>query len=108
MIQPGPMTKLLALYDEVDGLCEAYNPNAVASIRELSRVKKAQVGATIMVYGVYNAGKSTLINALLGQWLQLLTYPRRPVCGILVGISKWSTPPVLMPRLSMRRSPADS
>ncbi|PXX79934.1 50S ribosome-binding GTPase [Rivihabitans pingtungensis] len=69
MIQPGPMTKLLALYDEVDGLCEAYNPNAVASIRELSRVKKAQVGATIMVYGVYNAGKSTLINALLGQEL---------------------------------------
>ncbi|WP_211309302.1 dynamin family protein [Rivihabitans pingtungensis] len=63
------MTKLLALYDEVDGLCEAYNPNAVASIRELSRVKKAQVGATIMVYGVYNAGKSTLINALLGQEL---------------------------------------
>lgn len=69
MIQPGPMTKLLALYDKVDGLCEAYNPNAVASIRELSRVKKAQVGATIMVYGVYNAGKSTLINALLGQEL---------------------------------------
>lgn len=69
MIQPGPMTKLLALYDEVDNLCEAYNPNAVASIRELSRVKKAQVGATIMVYGVYNAGKSTLINALLGQEL---------------------------------------
>ena len=69
MIQPGPMTKLLALYDEVDSLCEAYNPNAVASIRELSRVKKAQVGATIMVYGVYNAGKSTLINALLGQEL---------------------------------------
>ena len=69
MIQPGPMTKLLALYDKVDGLCEAYNPNAVASIRELSRVKKAQAGATIMVYGVYNAGKSTLINALLGQEL---------------------------------------
>lgn len=69
MTQPGPMTKLLALYDKVDCLCEAYNPNAVASIRELSRVKKAQVGATIMVYGVYNAGKSTLINALLGQEL---------------------------------------
>ncbi|VXC97580.1 GTP-binding protein [Pseudomonas sp. 8Z] len=67
MNQPGPMTKLLALYDEVDGLCETYNPNAVASIRELSRAKKAQVGASIMVYGVYNAGKSTLINALLGQ-----------------------------------------
>ncbi|WJM96871.1 50S ribosome-binding GTPase [Pseudomonas defluvii] len=69
MTQPGPMTQLLALYDEVDGLCETYNPNAVASIRELSRTKKAQAGASIMVYGVYNAGKSTLINALLGQEL---------------------------------------
>ncbi|WP_457378918.1 GTPase [Pseudomonas sp. TE6288] len=63
------MTQLLGLYDEVDALCETYNPNAIASIRELSRAKKTQPGATIMVYGVYNAGKSTLINALLGQEL---------------------------------------
>ena len=69
MTKPGPMTQLLALYDEVDALCETYNPNTIASIRELSRAKKAQAGATIMVYGVYNAGKSTLINALLGQEL---------------------------------------
>ncbi|NWL06328.1 dynamin family protein [Pseudomonas hunanensis] len=69
MTQPGPMTQLLALYDEVDGLCETYNPHTVASIRELSRAKKAQAGASIMVYGVYNAGKSTLINALLGKEL---------------------------------------
>ncbi|MFJ1573938.1 dynamin family protein [Pseudomonas sp. NPDC088322] len=69
MTKLGPMTQLLGLYDEVDALCETYNPNAVASIRELSRAKKAQAGATIMVYGVYNAGKSTLINALLGQEL---------------------------------------
>lgn len=69
MTKPGPMTQLLALYDEVDALCETYNPNAIASIRELSRAKKAQAGASIMVYGVYNAGKSTLINALLGQEL---------------------------------------
>ncbi|MFG0684834.1 GTPase [Pseudomonas sp. WSY_20] len=69
MTQPGPMTQLLALYEEVDGLCENYNPQSVASIRELSRAKKAQAGASIMVYGVYNAGKSTLINALLGQEL---------------------------------------
>lgn len=69
MTKPGPMTQLLGLYDEVDALCETYNPNAIASIRELIRAKKAQPGATIMVYGVYNAGKSTLINALLGQEL---------------------------------------
>lgn len=69
MTQPGPMTQLLALYEEVDGLCETYNPQSVASIRELSRAKKAQAGASIMMYGVYNAGKSTLINALLGQEL---------------------------------------
>lgn len=69
MTLPGPMTQLLALYDDADALCETYNPNAVASIRQLNRAKKAQAGATIMVYGVYNAGKSTLINALLGQEL---------------------------------------
>ena len=69
MTKPGPMTQLLALYDEVDPLCETYNPNAIASIRELTRAKKSRAGATIMVYGVYNAGKSTLINALLGQEL---------------------------------------
>lgn len=69
MTKPGPMTRLLALYDDVDPLCETYNKDAVASIRELTRAKKAQAGATIMVYGVYNAGKSTLINALLGQEL---------------------------------------
>lgn len=69
MTKPGPMTQLLALYADVDPLCETYNKDAVASIRELTRAKKAQAGATIMVYGVYNAGKSTLINALLGQEL---------------------------------------
>lgn len=69
MTTPGPMTQLLALYDEVDQLCETYNPNAIGSIRELTRTKKSQAGASIMVYGVYNAGKSTLINALLGQEL---------------------------------------
>jgi GTPase SAR1 family protein len=63
------MTQLLSLYDNVDALCETYNPNGVASIRELSRAKKAEPGATIMVYGVYNAGKSTLINALIGEEL---------------------------------------
>lgn len=69
MTQPGPMTQLLSLYEDVDGLCETYNPAAVRSIRELVRAKKGQAGATIMVYGVYNAGKSTLINALLGKEL---------------------------------------
>ena len=69
MTKTGPMTQLLAFYDDVDPLCETYNPNAIASIRELTRAKKSQAGATIMVYGVYNAGKSTLINALLGQEL---------------------------------------
>ena len=29
--------------------------------------KKSKPDASIMVYGVYNAGKSTLINALIGQ-----------------------------------------
>lgn len=36
-------------------------------IQEVFEDKKANADAVIMVYGVYNAGKSTLINTLLGR-----------------------------------------
>lgn len=36
-------------------------------VQEVFEDKKAKADAVIMVYGVYNAGKSTLINTLLGQ-----------------------------------------
>ena len=66
MIQQPPMSQVLSLYEGVDGLCEMYNPLAVSAIRKMVAARKSSAEATIMVYGVYNAGKSTLINALLG------------------------------------------
>lgn len=66
MTQQSPMSQVLSLYESVDGLCETYNPSAVPAIRKMVAARKASAEATIMVYGVYNAGKSTLINALLG------------------------------------------
>lgn len=36
-------------------------------VEEIFEDKKTKADAVIMVYGVYNAGKSTLINALLGR-----------------------------------------
>lgn len=38
-----------------------------ASVQRQFDEKRSQPDASIMVYGVYNAGKSTLINALLGE-----------------------------------------
>lgn len=66
MIQQPSMSQVLSLYEGVDGLCEMYNPLAVSAIRKMVAARKSSAEATIMVYGVYNAGKSTLINALLG------------------------------------------
>lgn len=67
MTQQPPMSHVLSLYDDVDELCAVYNPQAVPAIRKMVAARKASAAATIMVYGVYNAGKSTLINALLGS-----------------------------------------
>ncbi|EZI30579.1 GTP-binding protein [Pseudomonas extremaustralis 14-3 substr. 14-3b] len=63
------MSHVLSLYNDVDELCAVYNPQAVPAIRKMVAARKASAAATIMVYGVYNAGKSTLINALLGAEL---------------------------------------
>jgi GTP-binding protein EngB required for normal cell division/uncharacterized protein YajQ (UPF0234 family) len=63
------MSHVLSLYDDVDELCAVYNPSATPAIRKRVTSRKASAAATIMVYGVYNAGKSTLINALLGAEL---------------------------------------
>lgn len=43
-------------------LTEKFNP-----IQDQFEDKRSQPDASIMVYGVYNAGKSTLINALIGE-----------------------------------------
>jgi GTPase SAR1 family protein len=67
MTSQNPLSQVLALYETVDPVCERYTPDALPPIRKMVASKKASPAATIMVYGVYNAGKSTLINALLGD-----------------------------------------
>lgn len=66
-IQISP-TKLFQAYDEMatliisDEMKLKFNP-----IQTMFDSKRANPEVKIMVYGVYNAGKSTLINALIGQ-----------------------------------------
>ncbi|QNA89303.1 hypothetical protein G4G28_14015 [Massilia sp. Dwa41.01b] len=60
-------TQLLQAYDQARAFVEADPAMAAAfsPIGEVFEDKKKSADAVIMVYGVYNAGKSTLINALL-------------------------------------------
>lgn len=67
MTQVSIMSQAFSVFDAVDGVCEKYNPVGLAPIRKMIATKRSSPSASIMVYGVYNAGKSTLINALLGE-----------------------------------------
>lgn len=67
MTQDSIMSQAFSVFDTVDGVCEKYNPAGLAPIRKMVATKRSSPSASIMVYGVYNAGKSTLINALLGE-----------------------------------------
>lgn len=61
--------KLFGAYNEMQTLL-ANKPLLESEFRKIKTVfeaKKAEPDASIMVYGVYNAGKSTLINALIGK-----------------------------------------
>lgn len=60
-------SRALSVFDDIDEICAKYNNAGLAPIRKTVEEKRASPNATIMVYGVYNAGKSTLINALLGE-----------------------------------------
>ncbi|WP_213662016.1 GTPase [Stutzerimonas stutzeri] len=60
------LSSAFSAFDGIDEICAKYNAARLASIRKLVAEKRASPNASIMVYGVYNAGKSTLINALLG------------------------------------------
>ncbi len=65
-MQDSPLSQAFSAFDAIDGICEHYNAAGLAPIRKLVAEKRTSPNASIMVYGVYNAGKSTLINALLG------------------------------------------
>ncbi|MGN5595136.1 GTPase [Stutzerimonas nitrititolerans] len=67
MMQDSVLSHALATFDAIDGVCEKYNPSGLVPIRRMVAEKRSSPNASIMVYGVYNAGKSTLINALLGE-----------------------------------------
>ena len=67
---------LIGLYEQTSGLVgriEQLHDDKLAilvtdfkPIAERFEAKKKDSSATIIVFGVYNSGKSTLINALLG------------------------------------------
>lgn len=62
-------TQLLSAYEQAR-VYAATEPEAAAAFTPLAQLfedKKQKPDACIMVYGVYNAGKSTLINVLLGR-----------------------------------------
>lgn len=67
MMQQSVLSQAFQTFDAIEGICEKYNPSGLAPIREMVAQRRASPAASIMVYGVYNAGKSTLINALLGE-----------------------------------------
>ena len=60
---------LFSAYDRTVALVNQYPAmaNGFAAIQRQFDDKRRQPDASIMVYGVYNAGKSTLINALIGD-----------------------------------------
>ena len=62
-------TQLLSAYEQarVYAASEPEVATSFTSIEQLFEEKKQKPDACIMVYGVYNAGKSTLINVLLGR-----------------------------------------
>lgn len=65
-MQDSILSQAFSAFDAIDSICEKYNATGLTPIRKLVAEKRASTNASIMVYGVYNAGKSTLINALLG------------------------------------------
>ena len=60
---------MLDAYEQARVYASTESPTAApfAPVEQVFEEKKQQPDACIMVYGVYNAGKSTLINVLLGR-----------------------------------------
>lgn len=61
------ISRAYAAFDGVAEICQRYNPEEYPAIHRMIEDRRKSPSASIMVYGVYNAGKSTLINALLGE-----------------------------------------
>lgn len=61
--------QLFSVYDKLEKILptEAKDNVAFRKLQTIFEEKRKESDATIMVYGVYNAGKSTLINALIGK-----------------------------------------
>ena len=62
-------TQLMAAYEAARVFANEDNsiPESFQNIEKVFEDKKIKPDASIMIYGVYNAGKSTLINVLLGR-----------------------------------------
>lgn len=62
-------TQLLSAYEQARAyaVTESEAATPFAPVEQIFEEKKCEPDACIMVYGVYNAGKSTLINVLLGR-----------------------------------------
>lgn len=62
-------TQLLGAYEQARAFAgtDADAATAFTPVEQIFEDKKQKPDACVMVYGVYNAGKSTLINALLGR-----------------------------------------
>lgn len=68
MMQNTVLSTAYAAFDQVADICQRYHSDAsYQTIQKMVADKRQSASATIMVYGVYNAGKSSLINALLGE-----------------------------------------
>lgn len=61
--------QLIKAYEDLRTFVEGdeFAPEQLLAVTKIFEAKKADPEASIMIYGVYNAGKSTLINALLGR-----------------------------------------
>lgn len=61
-------TRVLATYDNVTEPLQRWLPaERVSELGNLLHSRAARLRPQIMVYGLYNAGKSTLLNALMGR-----------------------------------------
>ncbi len=61
------LSDIFDAFDEIEPIGGKYDPEGLGRMRRVVAEKRKTPSASIMIYGVYNAGKSTLINALLGE-----------------------------------------